>query len=139
MQDNHHRPASFPPARSALRPWDSYDVWLRLVRNNPVCVTDPAGSTGRMDHAGARDFSASVSELPDPVQDALFVIAHARGYEAALAALDTAIREHLATSRKITPIGLPRARQRARQARRELSDAQAKGRAGRGRAAPGGS
>lgn len=75
--------------------WDPYDVWNRLLRDNPVCVDDPGGSTGAMDAATAREFWASVSDYPDPLQDALFVIAHARGFPAAIAALDQAIRNHL--------------------------------------------
>jgi hypothetical protein len=80
--------------------WDAYDVWRRLVRNNPVHVTDPSSSTGRMARRNAKAFWASIAELPDPLQDALFVIAHARGFEAALAALDQAIREHLSARRR---------------------------------------
>lgn len=80
--------------------WDAYDVWRRLVRNNPVHVTDPSSSTGRMVRRNAKAFWVSIAELPDPLQDALFVIAHAKGYEAALAALDQAIREHLSACRR---------------------------------------
>jgi hypothetical protein len=45
----------------------------------------------------------SIAEYPDPLQDALFVIAHARGFEAAIAALDQAIRGHLADLRRNFP------------------------------------
>ncbi|MGB5622356.1 MAG: hypothetical protein WBN65_07680 [Gammaproteobacteria bacterium] len=75
--------------------WDPYDVWHRLLHDNPVCVEDPGGCTGAMDAATAREFWASVCDYPDALQDALFVIAHARGFPAAIAALDQAIREHL--------------------------------------------
>ena len=75
--------------------WDPSDVWNRLLHDNPVSVEDPAGSTGAMDASTARDFWASVADYPDPLQDALFVIAHARGFPAAIAALDQAIRDSL--------------------------------------------
>lgn len=75
--------------------WDPYDVWHRLLHDNPVSVEDPASSAGAMDASTARDFWASVAVYPDPLQDALFVIAHARGFPAAIAALDRAIRESL--------------------------------------------
>jgi hypothetical protein len=75
--------------------WDPYDVWNRLLHDNPVSVEDPANSTGAMDASTARDFWASVADYPDPLQDALFVIAHARGFPAAIAALDQAIRDSL--------------------------------------------
>ena len=60
--------------------WDPYDVWNRLLHDNPVSVEDPAHSTGAMDASTAREFWASVADYPDPLQDALFVIAHARGF-----------------------------------------------------------
>ncbi|MGB5209634.1 MAG: hypothetical protein WBO47_13680 [Gammaproteobacteria bacterium] len=75
--------------------WDPYDVWNRLLHDNPVCVEDPGHSIGEMDAGTAREFWASVADYPDPLQDALFVIAHARGFPAAIAALDKAIRDHL--------------------------------------------
>ena len=75
--------------------WDPYDVWQRLLRDHPVFVEDPAGSAGQMDAETAGDFWMTVSEYPDPLQDALYVIAHARGFQAALAALDQAIGSHL--------------------------------------------
>ena len=51
-----------------------------------------------MDASTARDFWASVAVYPDPLQDALFVIAHARGFPAAIAALDQAIRDSLSAA-----------------------------------------
>lgn len=80
--------------------WDPYDVWHRLLHNNPVCVEDPGQSIGAMDASTAREFWASVADYPDPLQDALFVIAHARGFPAAIAALDKAIRDHLCAARE---------------------------------------
>ena len=83
---------------SADRPvvWDPYDVWHRLLHDHPVRIEDPAGSTGCMNPATAREFWISIADYPDPLQDALFVIAHAEGFEAAVAALDRAVAEHLA-------------------------------------------
>lgn len=75
--------------------WDAVDVWRRLRRSNPVRVDDPARSIGRMDPRQARLFRISIADYPDLLQDALYVIAHARGFDAAIAALDQAIRSHL--------------------------------------------
>ena len=87
---------SVAPQRSRVRHWDPLDVWRRLLREHPVSIDDPAGSTGCMDPCNARLFWVTIADFPAPLQDAMFVIAHARGFEAALAALDQAIRAHLA-------------------------------------------
>jgi hypothetical protein len=99
--------------------WDPYDVWHRLLQDNPVCVEDPGHSIGAMDASTAREFWASVADYPDPLQDALFVIAHARGFPAAIAALDKAIRDHLCSAREAASqaslpasLPIPRTRQR---------------------------
>jgi hypothetical protein len=76
--------------------WDPCDVWHRLLHDHPVRIEDPAGSTGRMERATAREFWISIADYPDPLQDALFVIAHAEGFEAAVTALDRAVAAHLA-------------------------------------------
>jgi len=81
--------------KTAWIAWDPYDVWHRLLRDNPVCVDDPSSTTGQMSAATARDFWVTVADFPDPLQDALFVIAHAEGFESALSGLDKAIRQHL--------------------------------------------
>ncbi|MDH4029238.1 MAG: hypothetical protein OEU49_00180 [Chromatiales bacterium] len=73
--------------------WDRYEVCRRLVRSHPISISNPAVSTGCMDPCNAKAFWTSVAEYPDPLQDVLFVIAHAQGFEASLAALDRAIRE----------------------------------------------
>ncbi len=83
--------------------WDPMDVWRRLRRDHPVKIDNPASSTGRMDRRNAKLFWISIAEYPDPLQDALFVIAHARGFEAAIAALDQAIRRHFADLRRNAP------------------------------------
>ncbi len=80
--------------------WDPLDVWRRLLREYPIRIDDPAGNTGRMDRRHAKLFWVSVAEYPDPLQDVLFVIAHARGFEAAVAALDQAIRTELAKEQR---------------------------------------
>jgi hypothetical protein len=80
------------PKREGPPPWDPFDVCRRLLRDYPLKIADPAGSTGRMDRRYAKLFWVSIAEYPDPLQDILFIIAHARGFEAALAALDQAIR-----------------------------------------------
>ena len=87
--------------------WDPMDVWRRLRRDHPVKIDNPASSTGRMDRRNAKLFWASIAEYPDPLQDALFVIAHARGFEAAIAALDQAIRGHPADLRRSAPAARP--------------------------------
>jgi len=87
------------PKRSLPGHWDAYEGWRRLLREYPLKIEDPAGSTGRMDRRHAKLFWISVAEYPDPLQDVLFVIAHARGFEAALAALDQAIRAQTAPHR----------------------------------------
>lgn len=86
--------------------WDPYDVWRRLLKNNPLYIDDPSATTGRMVRRNAKAFWASIAELPDPLQDAVFVIAHARGFEGALAALDQAIREHMVACRRHSPVVL---------------------------------
>ncbi len=86
---------SVAPEQSTAWQWDPLDVWRRLRREHPVSIDDPAGSTGRMDPRNARLFWVTIADYPAPLQDAMFVIAHARGFEAALAALDQAIRAHL--------------------------------------------
>ena len=79
--------------------WDCYEVCRRLVHSHPIRIPNPAASTGCMDSRNAKGFWISVAEYPDPLQDVLFVIAHAQGFEASLAALDRAIREQLAERR----------------------------------------
>jgi len=81
--------------------WDPYDVWQRLLRDHPVSVEDPAGSAGKMDAETASEFWMTVCEYPDPLQDALYVIAHAQGFESALTALDGAIGRHLKQARRV--------------------------------------
>lgn len=76
---------------------DAVDVWHRLLRSHPVRVEAPGTSTGRFERRLLRDFCLGIAELPDPIQDTLFVLAHARGCAYALDALDSALRAQLAT------------------------------------------
>jgi len=91
-----------PPLHLVPQPslrWDPYQAWRYLLREYPLRIQDPAGSAGRMDRRHAKLFWISIAEYPDPLQDILFVIAHVRGFEAALAALDQAIRRQTAPRR----------------------------------------
>ena len=80
--------------KSAWVDWDPYDVFRRLVRKNPSCEKSASSNTGRLYVSKAREFWATVAEYPEPLQDALCVLARTEGFDAALAALDGAIREH---------------------------------------------
>ena len=76
--------------------WDAYAVWQILLHRHPVRVPDPSGSCGHIDGESRAEFCETIADYPDFLQDALLVIAHADGCAAAIAALDAAIREHLA-------------------------------------------
>ena len=52
--------------KTAWIAWDPYDVWHRLLRDNPVCVEDPSTTTGQMNASMARDFWVTVADFPDP-------------------------------------------------------------------------
>jgi len=80
---------------STCRRWDPYVVWKILLREHPVHDLDPAGSCGRIDRCTVAEFCEAIVEYPDYLQDALLVIAHAKGPEAAVHALDGAVREQL--------------------------------------------
>lgn len=85
-------------AREQASPaWDPYAVWQILLHRHPVSVPDPSGSCGRIDRASLAEFCETICDYPDFLQDALLVIAHARGISAAILALDSAIRDHLTT------------------------------------------
>jgi hypothetical protein len=76
---------------------DAVDVWHRLLRSHPLRVEAPGTCTGRFERRFLRDFCLGIAELPDPIQDTLFILAHARGCAYALDALDAALRARLAT------------------------------------------
>ena len=81
--------------KAAWIAWDPYDVCKRLVRNNDICLEDSADSTSHRRAARAREFWTTVADYPESLQEALFVMAHVHGFEAAMAALDDAIQEHM--------------------------------------------
>lgn len=89
---------------SARRRWDPYAVWKLLLRNHPVHDQDPAGSCGRIDRSTIAEFCEAIVEYPDYLQDALLVIAHAEGAEAAVHALDDAVREQLFGQNRRLPV-----------------------------------
>lgn len=80
-------------------------MWQILLHRHPVRIEDPAGSCGRIDNKILAEFFEAMVDYPDYLVDALLVIAHAEGFEAAVDALDAAIREHrlLAGGSKGTP------------------------------------
>ena len=83
--------------------WDPYAVWQILLHRHPVCIPDPAGSCGRIDRRSLVEFCETICDYPDFLQDAVLVIAHARGINAAILALDSAIRDHLASRAGANP------------------------------------
>jgi hypothetical protein len=88
--------------------WDPYAVWRNLLHRHPVRDADPAGSCGQIDRATLAEFCEAIADYPDFLQDTLLVIAHAQGFEAAVTALDNAVREELTArgsgrSRSATP------------------------------------
>lgn len=86
-------------------PWDAYKVWQILLHRHPVRVEDPSGSCGHIDRETLAEFCEAISDYPDFLQDALLVIAHADGLEAAGDALDAAVREHLESQTGRLPMG----------------------------------
>lgn len=84
--------------KTGRRAWDPYAVWQLMLRRHPVFVENPAGSCGRIDRSLLSEFFEATCEYPDYLQDALLLIAHAEGVEAAVEALDAAIREHFAAT-----------------------------------------
>lgn len=88
---------------TTCEPWDAYTVWQILLRRHSVQVLDPSGSCGRIDRETLAEFCEAIADYPDYLQDAVLVIAHAEGPEAAVAALDGAVREYLVTRRTESP------------------------------------
>ena len=68
-------------------------MWQILLHRHPVRIEDPAGSCGRIDGKMLAEFFEAMVGYPDYLVDALLIIAHAEGFEAAVDALDEAIRE----------------------------------------------
>ena len=71
-------------------------MWQILLRRHPVRLENPSGSCGFIDRRILAEVCEVICDYPDYLQDTLLVIAHAEGFEAAMAALDDAVREHLA-------------------------------------------
>lgn len=84
--------------------WDAYDVWQILLHRHPVSIENPSGSCGHIDRATLAEFCETIGDYPDFLQDVLLLIAHARGLEASMAALDDAVREHLAARDRRLPV-----------------------------------
>lgn len=78
--------------------WDPYAVWQILLHSHPVHIEDPSGSCGHIDRDTLVEFCEAIADYPDFLQDVLLLIAHAEGLAAAVSALDSAIREHLAAA-----------------------------------------
>jgi hypothetical protein len=98
--------------KTGRRSWDPYAVWQILLHRHPVFVANPAGSCGQIDRKLLTEFFEAACDYPDFLQDALLLIAHAQGVEAAVEALDAAIREHFAATAE-RPVGLRSTARRA--------------------------
>lgn len=81
-----------PPDKCAA--WDPYAVWQILLHRHPVTVADVATSCGRIERELLDDFCEAILDYPDFLQDALLLLAHAKGVAGAADALDEAVREH---------------------------------------------
>lgn len=86
--------------------WDPYAVWQILLHSHPVHIEDPSGSCGHIDRDTLVEFCEAIADYPDFLQDVLLLIAHADGLTAAVSALDSAIREHLAAVAANPPAGI---------------------------------
>ncbi|NHA13423.1 hypothetical protein [Thioalkalivibrio sp. XN279] len=78
-----------PPDRDD---WDPYAVWQILLHRHPVKVADVSVSSGHIERGLLAEFCEVIADYPDFLQDALLLIAHAKGVEAATVALDEAVR-----------------------------------------------
>jgi hypothetical protein len=76
--------------------WDAYAVWQILLHSHPVTVADVATSCGQIERELLDDFCEAILDYPDFLQDALLLLAHAKGVEGAAEALDAAVREYFA-------------------------------------------
>jgi hypothetical protein len=75
--------------------WDPYAVWQILLHRHPVKVADASASSGHIERGLLAEFCEAIADYPDFLQDALLLIAHAKGVDAATVALDEAVRaEH---------------------------------------------
>ncbi len=79
--------------------WDAYAVWQILLHGHPVTVADVATSCGQIERELLDDFCEAILDYPDFLQDALLLLAHAKGVAGAAEALDAAVREYFAQCR----------------------------------------
>lgn len=88
--------------------WDPYRVWQILLHRHPVRVTDVSGSCGHIERELLAELCEAIGDYPDFLQDALLLIAHAEGVEAAATALDAAVREaHAESVAQAGSVGAP--------------------------------
>ncbi len=93
-------------ASAGRRQWDPYAVWQILLRRHPVRLENPSGSCGFIDRNILAEVCEAICDYPDYLQDTLLVIAHAEGFEAAMAALDDAVREYFAARPGRLPVAM---------------------------------
>ncbi len=86
-------------SESSVR-WDPYEVWKALVLNDPLILLRPNDAKARLDGDGVEEFATSIADLPDDLQDALFVLAQMRGVDEACSSLDRAIRDYFNRNRR---------------------------------------
>jgi hypothetical protein len=89
--------------RAGRPQWDAYAVWQILLHRHPVRIEDPAGSCGRIDPHMLPEIFEVIADYPAYLQDAVLVLAHAEGIEAAMEALDQAVREVLCDPKAASP------------------------------------
>ncbi|MFU8895230.1 MAG: hypothetical protein ACNA8J_02465 [Gammaproteobacteria bacterium] len=83
-------------------------MWQILLRRHPVRLENPSGSCGFINRNILAEVCEAICDYPDYLQDTLLVIAHAEGFEAAMAALDDAVREYLAARLGRLPVSMAR-------------------------------
>lgn len=85
--------------RNGCENWDPYAVWQIILRQHPVLVAGVSDSVGHIERELLGEFCEAIADYPDFLQDALLLIAHAHGVEAAAESLDAAIRQEYARCR----------------------------------------
>lgn len=93
--------------RAGSQAWDAYAVWQILLHRHPLRIGDPSASCGHISRDHLAPFTEAIVEYPDYLQDTLWVIAHAKGLDSAMLALDAAIREHLGSTPGRLPVDPP--------------------------------
>ncbi len=77
--------------------WDPYAVWRTLILGNPDLLLRSNTGLGLSDRSHAMHFALTIADLPDDLQDFLFVLAQEYGADAAHNALDDAVRQFFQT------------------------------------------